>query len=1140
MARIVSFSQSRVKVTLAFTAVVLISVSAWAVRGRTWAANPRAGELLNTAAAGAGMPQGGGSAYGGTPATVPGTVEAELFDVGGEGAAYHDTSLGTHGQDYGQPPNWPPPSFRQPTDVDIYKAAADYSNSYLIVMQAGDWMSYTVDIAQSGIYTLEARTYYWGAPGGTFHVEVDGVDKTGQFQLPGGSGWQTVTKTGVQLTAGRHTLKVVCDSNGSDGSYIGDIDYLRFVAESAPPPPPTNVAAGKAATQVSTYDVAAASRAVDGNTDGNYWNNSVTHTAGGAQEWWQVDLGAVYSLQTIKVWNRTDCGGERLSNFYVFVSDAPFDSTDLTTTQNQAGVSSYFTAGQGGTPTTITLNRAGRYVRVQLSGPGVLSLAEVEVLGTSGQNSPPASTQPAQPPHSLSLNGTDARVQVPDSASLNITGPVTVEAWIKANSASSTHGIVERYELSSGQGGYALRLAGGKLRFCTFADGNNYDCVEGTSAVSTGVWHHVAGVFDGEQLRVYLDGALDNWKSPGLAPGGGGASLMIGQTGAAHNPFSGLIDEVRVTAGARYQANFTTQVAQGADGSDTKGLWNFNSQTAHDSSGNSNHGTLVGGASFSGDVPTKAQGSSIESEVTSSGVRSVRIGFDELPHGTTVSNQYAPAVFSSSPNKIPYAWNPRSDPRDFTTPQSLPNVLLRRNNSFPVVWDGFAPVTVDFTTPVNNLRFVVCSVDVLWGTTMFQLDIYQRGVHVATWNIPSGGAGFNVPVNVGKPLNPTGFNEVTRIVIKNITGFDGGGLTFDDFSFEYTEASKVDITNPNIGGSLNGSTQNAMVGLDIPLRAVVTPEPSTGTYSWSFTGPVAVSGGPTNSSSVTIRATDAGTITAKVTYVRNGEVISATVNIKGSLPSLSNFSGLQEDDYLIVKGMCAGPVGDDRVSLSLGCPKLEALGMKFSATAQIPPTAYLTDITQGGIKYVQAVSTVRKFRFSSALEQGGTVQCKTGRSSESDVNSGWRLDNDSETGAGDPYENSPEAVKRFSQGSMLTIVTNDNPVQGWKTRTLDAIKVDDQFQMYVVYFTGSDPRAPLFQRRIGSLSWNWGGAGGFQLHESADERPRQGDARTTVRLYVTRLTHQRPHNFSGGIPRIKLRPAIQSLSRSNLPCTESH
>jgi RHS repeat-associated protein len=98
----------------------------------------------------------------------------------------------------------------------------------MVVMQAGDWMNYTVNVSQAGSYTVTALTYYWGPPGGTFHLEADGVNVTGPVQLPGNSSWQTVTKTGVQLTAGPHLLRLVDDTNGAAGDYLGCIDYLSF------------------------------------------------------------------------------------------------------------------------------------------------------------------------------------------------------------------------------------------------------------------------------------------------------------------------------------------------------------------------------------------------------------------------------------------------------------------------------------------------------------------------------------------------------------------------------------------------------------------------------------------------------------------------------------------------------------------------------------------------------------------------------------------------------------------------------------------------------------------------------------------------------------------------------------------------
>lgn len=153
--------------------------------------------------------------------------------------------------------------------------------------------------------------------------------------------------------------------------------------------PAINLAVGKSATQSSTGANAPAPRAVDGNTDGNYFNGSVTHTNYDANAWWQVDLGAIHSLDQVNVWNRTDCCPERLSNFYVLVSDLQFTSTDLTTTLNQPGVSSYYVTGTAGSPSQVSITGSGRYVRVQLASTNYLSMSELEVWGHAISVSPP-------------------------------------------------------------------------------------------------------------------------------------------------------------------------------------------------------------------------------------------------------------------------------------------------------------------------------------------------------------------------------------------------------------------------------------------------------------------------------------------------------------------------------------------------------------------------------------------------------------------------------------------------------------------------------------------------------------------------------------------------------------------------------
>lgn len=141
--------------------------------------------------------------YFGTPIAVPGTFEAEDFDLGGEGVAYHDNVAGNTGGQY-----------RLNEDVDIVLSSDAMGGGYVVNnFETGEWLAYTIGVAAAGQYDISLRvssTFSTSA----FHVEIDGVNVTGSVPVPNTGNWSTfqwVGKTGVSLAAGRHVLKVVAD-----------------------------------------------------------------------------------------------------------------------------------------------------------------------------------------------------------------------------------------------------------------------------------------------------------------------------------------------------------------------------------------------------------------------------------------------------------------------------------------------------------------------------------------------------------------------------------------------------------------------------------------------------------------------------------------------------------------------------------------------------------------------------------------------------------------------------------------------------------------------------------------------------------------------------------------------------------------
>ena len=120
-----------------------------------------------------------------------------------------------------------------------------------------------------------------------------------------------------------------------------------------------NVAAGKPATQ-SSGDPATAARAVDGNPSGTLADGSVALTAAQAAPWWQVDLGAVHTLNTIRLWNRGDCCADQLADVTVFVSRTDMTGRSLASLAADPAVWRYQVVGRAGRETLIRGNAHGR------------------------------------------------------------------------------------------------------------------------------------------------------------------------------------------------------------------------------------------------------------------------------------------------------------------------------------------------------------------------------------------------------------------------------------------------------------------------------------------------------------------------------------------------------------------------------------------------------------------------------------------------------------------------------------------------------------------------------------------------------------------------------------------------------------
>jgi aryl-phospho-beta-D-glucosidase BglC (GH1 family) len=139
--------------------------------------------------------------YTSQPFNIPGTIEAEDFDQGGQNIAYMDTDSINRGGEY------------RTDGPDIEKTS---SGAYMIAYtEPGEWLEYSVKVPVSGTYTLQALVAS-GESGGSFHLETDGNNTTGKLTVSGTGGWDKFTSVSqnLTLTQGNHILKFYCETAG--------------------------------------------------------------------------------------------------------------------------------------------------------------------------------------------------------------------------------------------------------------------------------------------------------------------------------------------------------------------------------------------------------------------------------------------------------------------------------------------------------------------------------------------------------------------------------------------------------------------------------------------------------------------------------------------------------------------------------------------------------------------------------------------------------------------------------------------------------------------------------------------------------------------------------------------------------------
>jgi len=233
----------------------------------------------------------------------------------------------------------------------------------------------------------------------------------------------------------------------------------------------------------------------------------------------------------------------------------PFSATGEDQYGAPIGVSPVWTASGG------SIDAMGLYVAGEVAGMYQVTATDGSV---SGQATVQVSDVATPTSAYLQFDGVDDVVSVPDDASLDFTTAMTLEAWIRPDTLSTSRAqdrVIHKgttYELtvSTGDTGCDFGTNGDVQWRITIAGSNKRIC---GGALQLGVWQHLAGVYDGSEVVLYVDGVAVARASRSGPIATNASALYLGNRSDGLRAFDGSLDEVRLWNRALSASEIATQ-----------------------------------------------------------------------------------------------------------------------------------------------------------------------------------------------------------------------------------------------------------------------------------------------------------------------------------------------------------------------------------------------------------------------------------------------------------------------------------------------------------------------------------------------------------------------------------------------------
>jgi hypothetical protein len=361
----------------------------------------------------------------------------------------------------------------------------------------------------------------------------------------------------------------------------------------------------------------------------------------------------------------------------------------------------------------------------------------------------------------LSFNGTSSWVVIPNSASLDLTNGLTMEAWVSPSTLSSWRTVLMKEQ--TGGLAYSIYANSDTNRPSAHVFIGAETDTRGTAQLALNTWTHLAATYDGSVLRLYVNGAQVSTRTIGGNILTSTSPLRIGGNSIWGEYFSGLIDEVRIynraLTASQIQTDMNTaisgtppppdttpptvSVTAPADGATVAGAVTL--------SANASDNVLVVGVQFNVD------GSPVGSEITSppfttswntatttDGVHKITAVARDGANNQTTSTLVSVTVNNGNSSSISGAWT-----APFNWPIVAINMVVTRTGEV-MSWDGppsnggtsaqlWNPSTGAFSPIPNNATNMFCNAAVVladgrvlaigghadWGVGLRNTDMFD-------------------------------------------------------------------------------------------------------------------------------------------------------------------------------------------------------------------------------------------------------------------------------------------------------------------------------------------------------------------------------------------------------------------------------